>query len=141
VAKKSRTHLTCTTLGVRSLPRSQAFYEALGFEVKFVSKEVVFFQLNGAVLALYPQALQSADLKLARKPVPGGITLAVNLPDKKAVKTLLARAQTAGAKVIRPPHDAVWGGFTCYFGDPDGHPWEAAWNPFWKLDRKGNVRI
>lgn len=139
--KKSGTNLTCTTLGVRSLPTSQTFYEALGFEVKFVSKEVVFIQLNGAVLALYRQALQSADLKLARKPVPGGITLAINLPDKQAVKALFETARAAGARVLRPPHEAVWGGFTCYFADPDGHPWEAAWNPFWKLDRKGNVRI
>jgi len=26
-----------------------------------------------------------------------------------------------------------------YFSDPDGHPWEVAYNPRWKLDAKGRV--
>ena len=41
--------------------------------------------------------------------------------------TRIARA--AGAD---PVHDAVerdWGGYTGYFGDPDGYRWEVAFNP------------
>jgi uncharacterized glyoxalase superfamily protein PhnB len=52
---------------------------------------------------------------------------------------MMAKARRAGAKVLRAPHDAFWGGYSGYFADPDGQPWELAWNPFWKLDKKGNA--
>ena len=134
-------NVTCMTLGVRSLAKARGFYEALGFKAGFVSDEVVFFQLRGSVLALYRKDMQAQDLKLARRPVPGGITLAINLPSRKAVDTFFAQARHAQAKVLRAPHPAVWGGYTCYFSDPDGHPWEVAWNPHWKLDKQGNVKF
>jgi hypothetical protein len=28
-----------------------------------------------------------------------------------------------------------------YFADPDGHPWEGAHNPHWKLDAEGRVML
>nr|WP_245185625.1 hypothetical protein [Falsiroseomonas frigidaquae] len=34
-----------------------------------------------------------------------------------------------------PPH----GGFRGYVADPDGHPWEIAWNPAWTIDARGLV--
>ena len=45
------------------------------------------------------------------------------------VDDVLATARAAGAD---PVHDAVareWGGYTGYFGDPDGYRWEVAYNP------------
>jgi hypothetical protein len=27
-----------------------------------------------------------------------------------------------------------WGGYSGYFADPDGHPWEVAWNPEFPLE-------
>ena len=35
----------------------------------------------------------------------------------------------AGGTVVKPPADTFWGGYAGYFQDPDGHLWEAAWNP------------
>ncbi|MBI1956158.1 MAG: VOC family protein, partial [Acidobacteria bacterium] len=35
----------------------------------------------------------------------------------------------AGAKITAPPADRVWGGYSGYFHDPDGHLWEVVWNP------------
>jgi predicted lactoylglutathione lyase len=134
-------NITCITLGSKDLPRSRRFYQALGFKAGFNSPEVVFFQLNSSVLALYDQSLQSKDLKLKAAPRPGGVTLAVNLGSKRAVDRAFAKARRAGAKAIRAPHEAVWGGYTSYFSDPDGHAWELAWNPFWKLDKKGAVKL
>jgi uncharacterized protein len=135
-------NITCITLGTRALAKSLAFYKALGFKPGFVNDEVAFIQLNNSILALYRQAMQSKDLKLGkRKPVPGGMTLAINLASKKAVDAFFAKAKKAGAKLIQAPHAAIWGGYTCYFSDPDGHAWEIAWNPFWKLDKKGNVKL
>lgn len=136
-------NITCITLAVKSLPKSIRFYKALGFKPGFVSPEVAFFQLNGSVLSLYRADLYNADLKrkAPRGQAPGGINLAVNVPSKKAVDAFIAKAQRAKAKLIRAPHDAVWGGYTSYFQDPDGHAWEIAWNPHWKLDKNGDVRL
>ena len=30
-----------------------------------------------------------------------------------------------------------WGGFSGYFADPDGHPWEVAFNPFFPIGPDG----
>jgi predicted lactoylglutathione lyase len=137
----SSSNLTVLTLSTRDLTRSRRFYQTLGFKHKFTNAEVVFFQMQGSVLALYRSDLLSRDLKLRKKPIPGGINPAINLGSKKAVDALYKKAIRAGAKPIRPPHEAEWGGYTSYFSDPDGHPWEVAWNPFWKLDKRGNITI
>lgn len=134
-------NITAITLGSKDLSKATAFYKALGYKPGFVSKEVVFFQLNSSILCLYQQGLLSQDLKLTKAPRPGGVCLALNLASKKAVDLFYTKARKAGARGLRAPHDAVWGGYTCYFSDKDGHAWEAAWNPFWKLDKKGNVKL
>lgn len=136
-------NITAITLGSKDLVKATAFYKALGYKPGFVSKEVVFFQLNSAVLSLYRQDMLSADLKTpkSKAPRPGGITLAINVASKKDVDRLFAKANKNGAKTLRAPHEAVWGGYTAYFADRDGHAWEVAWNPFWKLDKKGNIKL
>lgn len=136
-------NITAITLGVKDLRKSTAFYRKLGYKPGFVSPEVVFFQLNSSVLSLYLQPMLSADLKTpkAKAPRPGGITLALNVASERAVDAFFAKAKKAGARTLRAPHKAVWGGYTAYFGDPDGHAWEVAWNPFWKLDKKGNIKL
>jgi catechol 2,3-dioxygenase-like lactoylglutathione lyase family enzyme len=34
-----------------------------------------------------------------------------------------------------------WGGPSGYFTDPDGHLWEIAWNPHFKLNRRGELEL
>ena len=38
-------------------------------------------------------------------------------------------AKDAGATLLKPAHETSWGGYSGYFADPDGHPWEVAFNP------------
>jgi catechol 2,3-dioxygenase-like lactoylglutathione lyase family enzyme len=45
--------ITAVTLGVADLPRSEAFYRALGWERVNDDAEVAFFQAGGMVLALW----------------------------------------------------------------------------------------
>jgi hypothetical protein len=45
----------------------------------------------------------------------------------------MAQAERAGATLVKPAHDTFWGGYAGYFQDPDGHLWEAVWNPAWTL--------
>jgi predicted lactoylglutathione lyase len=32
-----------------------------------------------------------------------------------------------------PARDRLWGGYSGYFQDLDGHLWEVAWNPAWQV--------
>ena len=56
---------------------------------------------------------------------------------KKAdVAIVLAAAERAGARILKPAADVFWGGHHGYFADPDGHIWEVAHNPFSTPARK-----
>ena len=46
----------------------------------------------------------------------------------------MSEARAAGATIVKPAHDTVWGGYAGYFQDPDGHLWEVAWNPQWRIE-------
>ena len=65
-----------------------------------------------------------------RGPGFGGFTIAHNLGSKAEVDALLATAVANGATLQVAAHEAFWGGYSGYFRDPDGHPWEVAYNPF-----------
>lgn len=123
-------------LGVQDLPRSVAFYRQLGWTLSSASKETIaFFQLaGGVVLSLYPYDLLAEDAQLpAHKGGFGGITLAQNQTSADEVDAVLARAVEAGGTLLKPGQTVFWGGYSGYFADPDGYPWEVAWNPFVEL--------
>jgi hypothetical protein len=69
------------------------------------------------------------------------VTLARNVPSKADVDRALDIAKRSGAKILKPPQEVFWGGYSGYFADPDGHVWEVAYNPFWKLDASGGVTL
>lgn len=124
------------TLGVRDLGRALAFYrDGLGWPTHAYDPEadVVFFRLDGAWLALHPRDRLAEDAGLPDGHGFGGITLAHNEPSEARVDAVYAQAVAAGAKAIKPPAKTFWGGYSGYFTDPDGHPWEIAFNPFMDL--------
>ena len=134
--------LSVVTLGVADLERSRRFYEALGWKRGNRNEAVVFFQLNGMVLSLFSREELAADARLpAAGSGFGGITLAYNARSREDVDAVIAEAERAGARILKPAEDAFWGGYSGYFCDPDGHPWEVAWNPEWELTTEGNVRL
>ena len=141
--------LTMVTLGVRDLARAQRFYEeGLGWtRGGGVEGNVAFYQLAGGILlGLYGLEPLAEDARVALPElVPGktfgGITLAFNVADKAAVDATLTEAEQAGASILKPAEDVFWGGYSGYFADPDGHPWEVAWNPFWTLREDGTVSL
>lgn len=134
--------ITVITLASPNVPRARAFYEKLGWKPGHHDKEVAFFQLNGAVLSLFERKAYAKDTKLPLAKVkPGGVTVALNLASKAKVDAAMAQAKKAGARVLKPAQDTFWGGYAGIFADLDGHPWEIAWNPFWKLDAKGNIKM
>ena len=126
--------ISLITLGVDDLERARRFYTTLGFPVRPESQEgVVFLQLNGLWLSLYPRHALADDAGV----VPEGegfrgITLAHNVRNKEEVAQVLAQAEAAGGRIVKPAQDVFWGGHSGYFADPDGFLWEVAWNPhFW----------
>lgn len=52
---------------------------------------------------------------------------------------VLAQAVGAGARLLKPATDVEWGGRSGYFADPDGHPWEVAWNPGFPFADDGSL--
>jgi catechol 2,3-dioxygenase-like lactoylglutathione lyase family enzyme len=136
--------LTAVTLGVADLQRARHFYEkGLGWSASLTSnKDVVFFQANGLVIALWGRANLAKDANLIDEGGGfSGIVLAHNARSREGVDAVLAKAGQAGARILKPGQETFWGGYAGYFADPDGHMWEVAWNPFWPLDDAGNVKL
>jgi catechol 2,3-dioxygenase-like lactoylglutathione lyase family enzyme len=141
-ARGSPPRLTVVTLGVQDLARSRAFYTGgLGFRASSGSNEsIVFMDGGGVVLALYRRKLLADDTNMPSEGSGfGGFTLARNVGSRAEVDAALEAARKAGAAIIKPAHEAFWGGYSGYFADPDGHAWEVAHNPHWKLDAGGRV--
>jgi predicted lactoylglutathione lyase len=138
--------ISLITLGVADVARSRRFYEALGWRASGASQEsVAFFQLGGMALGLYGREALAEDAGLVETapggPDFGGITLAQNVRSQEAVDQMLAEAVRAGARILKPAQKVFWGGYSGYFADPDGHPWEVAWNPGFALEADGSLRL
>jgi hypothetical protein len=71
----------------------------------------------------------------------GGITLAHCVPSTDEVRAVTEAARAAGATVAREPAPTFWGGYDSIIIDPDGYPWEIAYNPAWTATADGGVDI
>jgi uncharacterized glyoxalase superfamily protein PhnB len=69
------------------------------------------------------------------------VTLAINLPSEQAVDLAFVRVREVGGTIVKPAGRMDWGGYSAYFADPDGHLWEVAFNPAWKIGADGSVRM
>jgi predicted lactoylglutathione lyase len=140
---KMDARLNVITLGVADVEKAKRFYERLGWKASSASQDdVVFFQVGGVVLALYPRKLLAED---ATVPSSGsgfrGFTLAQNVDSKEKVSEILKIAENAGGKVLKPAQDVFWGGHSGYFSDLDGNLWEVAWNPHFRLNTDGILQL
>ena len=129
------------TLGVSDIERAHAFYRALGWAGESPDGEVVFFQAGCMVVALWGRDKLAEDSAVADAGGWGGVGLAHNVDSPTAVDAVLAEAQAAGATVGRPGAPTPWGGYSGVFIDPDGHPWEVAHNPGWRLGADGSTNL
>lgn len=133
--------MTLVTLGVLDIAAATAFYERLGLVKSSASTDSVsFFQLGPSVLGLFGRDALRADAEAdAVWSGNGGVTLAQNLASEAEVDALLALAESAGARILKPAQKAFWGGYHGYFADPDGHVWEIAHNPHFSLGKDGRL--
>ncbi|MBN8908685.1 MAG: VOC family protein [Rhodospirillales bacterium] len=105
-----------------------------GFARKFreTGEQVAFFDTGATVLALYPWDKLAADAALPVQPQPAGfrgITLAWNCRSEGEVDEVLNFAVGRGATLQKAAHHTSYGGYSGYFTDPDGHPWEVVVAP------------
>lgn len=105
--------VTLITLGVADLDRAKAFYGALGWRETGAQEGVAFYQMHGAVLALFGRADLAAD---QNRPVSelgtGAMTLAQNFPSEAEVDAAWDAALAAGAQPIKKPEKVFWGGYS-----------------------------
>jgi uncharacterized protein len=134
--------VTLITLGVRDLTRARTFYAALGWVPKDETPGVSFYQMQGAVLGLFPLGELAKDQARPDAPLgTGAMTLAQNFATTDQVDAAFAQALACGATALKAPEKVFWGGYSGYFADPDGHVWELAMNPFWPLAADGSLTL
>jgi catechol 2,3-dioxygenase-like lactoylglutathione lyase family enzyme len=126
--------LTVITLGVSDMRRSIAFYETLGFTRKLsaTGEAVAFFDTGATVIGLFPWDQLAHDVTLPDKPRPTafrGMTLAWNCNSPEEVDAVLDFAASKGAELLKAAKATDYGGYSGYFADPDGHPWEVVVAP------------
>ncbi|MDA5095119.1 VOC family protein [Aliiroseovarius sp. KMU-50] len=130
--------VTLITLGVESIERSCAYYQALGWKPSNVLSDVAFFDMNGMKLGFFTlDGLARETGRSKDEMKTGAMTLAQNYPSEAEVDAAFAKAISAGATAVAAPTKTDWGGYSGYVADPDGHLWEYAFNPFWALDEDG----
>jgi uncharacterized protein len=137
--------VTVITLGVSSLEKSTAFYRSVfGIAPNADYDGVVFFELPGTWVTLYPRDKLAEDISPVLSPAPGGfsgVTLAYNARDREGVLAIFELAGQAGARIVKLPQETFWGGFSGYFADPDGYFWEIVWGPMFDFAPDGGLRF
>jgi len=137
---------TVITLGVSDIRESIAFYQALGFQRKFraTGEAVAFFDTGATVIALFPRAELAKDATLPDqngRAAFGGFTLAWNCSSIEEVDAVLEFAISKGASLLKPARSTDYGGYSGYFVDPDGYPWEVVVAPGIKVGDDRRVHL
>lgn len=124
--------ISFVTLAVRDLAASRRFYvDGLGWRPHVdVPGEVVMIRTGEhLVLSLWDRAQFEAEVGAIGGGGVAPFALAHNVPTPDDVDVVLAAARGAGADPVHEARQRDWGGYTGYFGDPDGFRWEIAYNP------------
>lgn len=133
--------ISLLTLAVHDLPRSVAFFRALGWEPSVKDAPgAAFFQTGSAAVGLYPRENLFRDLGLPDDGAGcGGITVGYNTRTREEVDEVLDKVRALGAEIVKEAHEIFWGGYVGFFRDLDGHIWEVAWNPGFPITDDGAV--
>jgi catechol 2,3-dioxygenase-like lactoylglutathione lyase family enzyme len=125
--------ISFVTLAVADLARTHAFYvDGLGWQPElYVPGEVLMIRAGEhLILSLWAETGFEAEVGPIRRGagnVP--VTLAHNVRTEPEVDEILDLAASIGADPVVRAERRDWGGYTGYFGDPDGFRWEIAVNP------------
>jgi predicted lactoylglutathione lyase len=119
-------------LPVSDLPRSKAFYEAVGFtcEPKFTDDTAACMVLSDTIFVMlltHAKWRQFTQREIADAKATAQVMLCVSRDNRAEVDEMVAAAaQAGGVPDCNPPQDyGVMYGRS--FEDPDGHIWETMW--------------
>jgi len=134
LAPSQRMHLVL--LGVESVAKSAQFYEALGWARSPTSSEgFVKFNMGGYAICLINRSDMAQDALQPEEKMQGfsGVALIHLARNAADVPRILARAEEAGGKIVKPATRTNWG-VAGFFKDPDGHLFEVDYESGWMLD-------
>jgi catechol 2,3-dioxygenase-like lactoylglutathione lyase family enzyme len=125
--------ISFVTLAVADLEKTRAFYlDGLGWQAEmYVPGDVLMIRTGEhLILSLWVREHFEAEVgRIDRGDGVAPITIAHNVRTEEEVDAVLELARTAGADPVEQAARREWGGYTGYFGDPDGYRWEIATNP------------
>lgn len=125
--------ISFVTLAVADLEATRRFYlDGLGWTTELdVPGDVIMIRVGvHLILSLWDQDHFEAEVgPIGRGDGVAPFTIAHNVATSEEVDAVLATARRAGADPVSDGEQREWGGYTGYFGDPDGHRWEIAYNP------------
>jgi catechol 2,3-dioxygenase-like lactoylglutathione lyase family enzyme len=138
---KMKQGISFLTIGVDDLEKMKSFYKnCFGWKPLKDTKEIVFFKLNGLILALFPKAELAKDIGITQDGIGfKRFALAINCNSEQEVDQTFQTLRSAGVTIIKGPGKVFWGGYSGYIADVEDNYWEIAYNPFLELDQQGNV--
>lgn len=125
------TRMIFINLPVRDLPRSKAFYEALGFvnEPRFTDETAAAMQWSETIVVMiltHDKWKGFTDRPIAA-PGSSEVALCLNFDSRDEVNAITEAAGANGGTVdVNPPQDHGFM-FGRSFTDLDGHVWEPMW--------------
>jgi Predicted lactoylglutathione lyase len=134
--------VSIVTIAVDDLAGTTSFYEAMGLRRHAgITDGVAFFQMGGAILALFDRATAEEDSGIRFADGTSRVYLAYNTRSEAEVDAVLAHAEAAGGRIVKPAQRAFWGGWYGYFADPEGNLWEVAHNPDFPIADDGTISL
>lgn len=139
--KQMKQLLHFITLGVYDLHEMKTWYmQKFGWKPMKDENGIVFFKLNGFILALFPEDELAEDINVANDGKGfKKFSLAINFNSESEVDQAVDDLKKKGVKIVKEPQKVFWGGYHAYIVDAEENYWELAYNPFLRLDKDGNV--
>lgn len=119
-------------LPVTDLPRSMAFYEAVGFtnNPDFTNEQAAAMAWSDEIVVMllrhdFWKTFTSKQIPDAKQTAQ--VLLALSQDSQQAVEEIVAKAVAAGGTADPTPRQELGFMYGRSFEDPDGHIWENAW--------------
>ena len=126
------TKMIFVNLPVADLPKSKAFYEALGFvnNPQFTNDQAASMAWSDTIFVMllthdFWKTFTTKTIPNARESAQ--VALCINLDDRAAVDAITDTAGRSGGKADQSPPQDHGFMYQRSFEDPDGHAWEPMW--------------
>ena len=118
-------HVSAILLGVSDMERSKGFYTDLGWKIKDDWGISVFFVPHGgSIVGFYGRDGLAANVGADPEGTGfSGVVFNYVVRSERRVDEIMAEAEKAGAKILKPAAEQQWGGYQGSFADPDGYVW------------------